>query len=52
MKALWTSLQLIAAEKLLHLAMNIAPKNIREGQELAVAVHNYCAAQLGKAVKR
>jgi predicted DNA-binding ribbon-helix-helix protein len=52
MSTLWTSLRLIAAEKLLHLAMLLAPKNIREGQDLIAAVRSYCVSQLTKTAKR
>lgn len=41
MRAFAATLRLILAEKLLHLAMNVAPKNVAEGHDLVAAVHGY-----------
>lgn len=48
MTTLITSLRLIIAEKLLHMAMLVAPKNLSEGRDLVTAVHNYCVSQIAK----
>lgn len=46
MGALWATLRLLLAEKLMHAAMVVAPANLKEGHAVVAAVGAYFEGQV------